>query len=583
MAADSMTDAPDSETTGSGVRVLDYSNDPRTRALLALKSFWEGTQHDHCPANWDGSPRTDPTGYLVDRFSVSAYTSTNLNADAWSYAARRPNASAPMQISITSAFTAALLGRQAGLATPSDPRTAKYLKACAEQGDLWAVLTEARNYAGTQSASSVVLSVINGEISFDAYWADEMHVLEWADAAGWRPLRALWQTRIGVEQDPDKDGCVESKTMVRTKMWDDEFVYLFEDVPEDHEGDIPVVDRIPHKMGRCPVFWLQNTRNSREPEGTYDLRSPQILELCDQLDRVQSFGVLATKANASPTLYRKDHMHWLQRGGPVRKGHGAEITGTPDGDVKLIESSGEGVVNSWATARAMRLQIMQATNCVLPDPEWAVSNIAVETFLMLFRAMDSQCDILQVPLTRCILEICDTLITLGKSMPILDKEKAPASAKGLRLPPCVEVTEPTDDDDVDAEPTVKTAPYEVGDARYVEVIWPPRQLLSPTQLAAYVGALGSAVMQKLLSEESAVEDLASARGRDPAVEKRRLRAAKAKAKSELLESGLVPGGLAGDQQAADEETDDSDGDGMIGEGGPNQRPAVKKPADPASE
>jgi hypothetical protein len=72
--------------------------------------------------------------------------------------------------------------------------------------------------------------------------------------------------------------------------------------------------------------------------------------------------------------------------------------------------------------------------------------------------------------------------------------------------------------------------------------------------------------------------LASARGRDPAVEKRRLRAAKAKAKAELLESGLVPGGLPGDQQAADEETgeeDDSDGDGMIGEGGPNQRPAVK--------
>lgn len=578
MAADDST-APDSEDTGSGIRVLDYSNDPRQIALLALRSFYEGCQHDHAPASWEGAPRDNPLGYLTERINMSGFYSTNLNADAWSYSARKPNAAASMPRCIVSSFTAALLGRQPQLPTPSDPRTGKFLGACWDDGDGWAVLTEARNYAGAEGAAAITLSLIKGQLSFDAYWADDIHVLDWADCAGWKPLRVLFQTCVNVEQDPDEDGAVQSKSMIRTKLWDETHCTVFEDVPDDWTDDIPIKTTYEHHMGRCPVFWLQNTRNSKEPEGVYDLQTPQVLELCDQLDRVQSFAVRATKANASPTLYRKDHMHWLNRGTPIRKGHGAEITGTPDGDVKLIEGSGAGVTNSWSTAKAMRIQIMQACNCVLPDMDWAISNIAVETLMMLFRAMDAQCDLLQVPLRRVIREICDALITLGKNVGVIDKEKADDDAEGIRLPPDVQVTEPDmdDADDIDAEPTVKTAPYEVGDARHVQVVWPPRQLLSPVQLKEYVGALGTAVMQKLMSAESAVEDLASARGRDPAAEKRRLKVEKFAGKAELMANGLVPGGLPGDDQVAEEETgdDDADGDGMVGEGSPNQRPAMK--------
>ena len=579
MAADDSTEAADS-SSGSAVCVLSYNNDPRQQALLALKSFWKGEQHDHAPASWEGAPRTETCGYLTERFEMSGWHSTNLNADAWGYHQRRPNAAAPMSRCIVSAFTAAILGRPPALATPSDQRTAKYLTACWDDADGWAVLIEARNYAGVQGASAIVVSMIEGQLSFDAYWADEMHVLEWADCAGWKPLRAVYQTRVSVEQDPDEKGRVTSAVMVQTKMWTETEVVLFEDVPKDHEGRIPEKRRFPHNMGRCPVFWMQNTKNSREPEGTYDLQTPQVLELCDQLDRVQSFAVRATKANASPTLYRKDHMHWLQRGGPIRKGHGAEITGTPDGDVKFLESDGMGVTNSWETAKNLRTQIMQACNCIVPDSEWAVSNIAVETFLMLFRSMDAQCDVLQVPVRRVIREICDALIELGQNVPVLDKEKAGKGQEGIRLPPEVIVTEPNEDD-INGEPETKTAAYEVGKARFVQVVWGPRQLLSPAQFGAYVGALGNAKLQSLMSSDSAVEDLANARGHDPAVEKRRIRQEKAKGKAELMANGLTPG-MPGDQQVADDaaEEDDADGDGMVGEGGPEQRPVTAKKPGP---
>lgn len=581
MAADNYPDAPDSDTTESGVRVLDYSNDPRQIALCTLKSFYAGTQHDHAPANWDGVPRHDSLGYLTERVTMSGWYSTNINADAWSYGARRPNAAAPMPRCIVSAFTAALLGRRLGLATPSDPRTAKYLTAAWKDGGGWAVLAEARNYAGVQGASAIVLSLIDGQLSFDAFWADEVHVLEWADSAGWRPLRVLWQTRVGVEQEPDENGVVTSKIMVRTKEWTETHCIIYEDVAEDFEDEIPEKVRHAHGMGRCPVFWLQNTRNSKEPEGTYDLQTPQVLELCDQLDRVQSFAVRATKANASPTLYRKDHMHWLNRGTPIRKGHGAEITGTPDGDVKLIESSGDGVVNSWLTAKQMRVQIMQATNCVVPDMEWAVSNIAVETLMMLFRSMDAQCDLLEEPIERVVCEICDALITLGQQG-VLDKEKAGPGQRGIRLPPDVQIVEPDGDDadDLDEEPEVKTAPYEVGDARWVQVVWPPRQLLTPTQFVAYGAALGTAAQQKLMSMESAVEDLATARGKDPAVEKRRLRQEKARGMAELLANGggMLPGAKPGDTQVADDATDGEDGEAETQQPAPN-KPEPKKPSE----
>lgn len=584
MAADHISAAADLE--GSAVPVLDYSNDPRHNALLALRSFWGGEQHDTAPANWDGSPRSDKIGYLVGRFDFSsggAYASTNLNADAWTYSARRPNAPAPMPRCVVSAFTAALLGRSPQLATPSDPRTSRYLAACWRACDGWAVLPEARNYAGVQGASALVVSVIKGELALDAYWAHEVHVLEWADCAGWRPARAVYQALISVEQDPDEEGIVSSALMYRTKEWTETHVITYQDVPEDHEGPIPIEKAVEHKMGRCPVIWMQNTKNSREPEGTYDLQTPQVLELCDQLDRTQSFAVLATKANASPTLYRKDHMHWLQQGGPVRKGHGAEITGTPDGDVKLIESSGEGVTNAWATAKQLRIQIMQATNCILPDMDWAISNIAVETFMMLFQAMHSQCNLLQAPIERCIREICAIFLTLGEQG-VVNSETAGPDAPGIHLPPDVSVIEPADDDDPDAEPTVKTSAHEIGKAKHVEVIWPPRQILSPTQLVSFVGALGSAVTGGLLSKESAIEALASARGQlDLAAEKRRIRGEKAKARADLMESGLTPGGgQPGDEEVADgaaeEDEDgkgDADGDGVINEGTPDQQTKAK--------
>lgn len=554
MAASTASEAAD--LPGSAVCVLDYSNDPRTLALLALRSFWGGEQHDAAPASWDGAPRSDQGRYLAERFDYGAFQSTNLNADAWSYSARRPNAAAPMPRCVVSAFTAALLGRPPQLATPSDPRTSRYLAACWDQCDGWAVLTEARNYAGVQAAAALVPAVIDGELSMTAYWAHEMHVTEWCDSAGWKPRRAIYQDTVSVEQEPDEDGRVESKPKVRTKEWDEKHVTIYEDVDPDHEGPIPIKTQYEHMMSRCPVVWLQNTHNSREPEGAYDLQTPQVLELCDQLDRVQSFAVRATKANASPTLYRRDHMHWLQRGGPVRKGHGAEITGTPDGDVKLIESAGDGVTNSWVTASKLRMQILQACNCILPDMEWATSNIAVETFLMLFRQMDAQCDLLQTPLRRCIREICDIFRTLGKSMGVLDAEKAAPGAKGLRLPPDVTIDEPDDEDDLDAEPSISTKPYEVGEASYVNVIWPPRQLLSPTQLVSFVGALNAANAGGLLSKESGVEALAAARGAmDAAAEKRRIRHEKARGKAALMETGLTPGGLPGDKEVADDETD----------------------------
>lgn len=565
MAAELAPDAADPQ--GSAVCVLDYDNDPRQIALLTLRSFWTGEQHDHAPATWEGAPHEGGAGYLLQRFDLSAgQASTNPNAEAYGYNARRPNAPAPMSRCVISAFTAALLGRPPQVTTPSDPRTAKFLTACWDACDGWAVVTEARNYAGTQGAAALVVSVIDGELSLDAYWAHEMHVTEWCDCAGWRPKRALYQTTVHVEQDPDGDGQVFSAPKVRTRCWDEENVTIYADVDPDHEGPIPVVKVIAHGMGRCPVVWLQNTRNSREPEGVYDLQTPQVLELCDQLDRVQSFAVRATKANASPTLYRKDHMHWLNRGGPPRKGHGAEITGTPDGDAKLIESDGSGVTNSWATAKALRIQIMQATNCILPDMDWAISNIAVETFVMLFRAMDSQCDLLQVPLRRCVREVCDIFLTLGAAG-VANIEDGGKPGKGLRLPPDVMIEEPDDEDDLEAEPEVKTAAYEVGKARYVQLVWPPRQLLSPMQLKDFVTALSLAEGAGFLSKESCIEALAAARGQmDVAGEKRRIRAEKARGRAELMANGLTPGAQVGDQALADEATSDGDGDGVSGEG-----------------
>jgi hypothetical protein len=145
--------------------------------------------------------------------------------------------------------------------------------------------------------------------------------------------------------------------------------------------------------------------------------------------------------------------------------------------------------------------------------------------------------------------------------------------KGLRLPPDVMIEEPDDEDDLEAEPEVKTAAYEVGKARYVQLVWPPRQLLSPMQLKDFVTALSLAEGAGFLSKESCIEALAAARGQmDVAGEKRRIRAEKARGRAELMANGLTPGAQVGDQALADEATSDGDGDGVAGEGGEDEAP-----------
>lgn len=546
------------------IYVMRVQKTARSAELRGKQAYLRQTQHDHRNLSWDGVPRDPGVGYMRERLQPSGFVVSN----GAPYANRRPSCPYPIGRQVIRAFTDMVFGASApDLASPADPDTGRYCAAFLQQADLWDTLSESRDFAGSCGESAILIEVIEGEPSSERINTADCRVLEWENTKGWVPRAIVEQRLVEVTEENPETKEVETVTKWRTRYWDDQIAVTFKDVPEDYgKGErepppIPVDDFEEHGAGRCPVIWYQNTRNSKSPAGESDLDG--VHETADQLDKLQSMTVRASNANTDPTLVYKDEDRNRRRNPQLRKGYGARIDVGPNGDAKLLETSGSSIETSWEGVERLRGEILQTTGAVIVTPESASSYKSGKALQMLWRTMESRCSMrLRVPLTGVIQQACKIAIAYGQEFGVSSLEDE--QPEGVVLPPVV--TEPSKEEKEEAPEDEPPKPiltaHSVGNARYIEVRWSPYHEPTAEDLLAYASALSNANGAKpLISKETATREFVNIVGNVDADEELERIASEHEAGMDEFTSAVGAGGLTPPPPTpANDDDDDDDGD-----------------------
>lgn len=571
------------EIVPAGMIVFHLPATDRAQQFCLKESFFAGTQHNHHEASWTGASRDPGVGYLRERMEPAGFVSTNA-AVATTWGMRKPDSPHSLHRQCVTRFSDMLLGDQGrpALSVPADPDTDAYVLVAMEASNSWSSLLQARDIKGCLGSAALVCSVDDGDPTTETLSPRHLHVLEWESRAKWIPRRVVEQKLITKMEPRDLEGgsqggnpgrapfadgesagkaALEPKTYWRTRYWDDRVAIAYQDVPTDWDDNDPMrpipIDGEPveHHAGRCPVVWMQNTRNPDSPEGDEDMRGTY--QMSDKLDRVVSFGVRSTIANTDPTLVVKDEPRRLRKMSAPAKGHGQRIDVATGGDVKLLETGGTPVEMAWSTADNIRHGILQTASCVIIDPETIGAFKAAEAIRLMFQPMEARCDRLRVPLTEEIRQIAQIWMTMGRTLGVLSEEDEPTQAEeieGIVLPP--RVVETDDDGEKLDEPQIET--HNPGRGRWVKIEWGPYHRPTAMQLQQAAQAMAIANGQKpVISQETATKAMVRYLGADsPEAEVERLKQER-EAGMEQFSAAMFPGGQ---DETAIEQTKRDDAD-----------------------
>lgn len=503
--------------------VLGLDKNPRCQMLAHRYAFYEGTQHDHQPLTWDGLPRDPGVGYLWERLRPQGFVPVN----AAPYAQRKPDAPVPLARQIVSRFTEMLLGegRTPALRTPTDEAAEAYLSAAFESALLWDVFTEARDFAGACGAAVVVLGVRNGVLTAETLHPKDVWVAEWDESVpGWVPRVVIYQCKMEVWVTDPETGELKPETVWRTRMWTDEHVVTYEDVPVDDvpEEGIPVREVVLHGLGMCPVVWYQNTRCTQSPDGVPDCDGAW--PLLDKLDRLQSQVGKAAIANTDPTLVLKEPPHTRRRHRLIEKGSNHVIPLPPEGEARYLEMQGSSVQVGMAVVDTLVSEVLQTVECVIVKPEYAKAYQSGEALQLLWRAMESKANRLRVSLATAIKRACRILLRMAEVYGVgnIEDVGTPSERRGVLLPPrkvaeTAEVPSPEGEPPMPLpEPVVRWEPHKVPKSNvHVTLEWPPYWTPTPQQVLATTQALVQATGAKqIVSADTATRHLAQMLGKD---------------------------------------------------------------------
>lgn len=558
-----------------GISVLNLPDSDRAQMIRHWCRFADGKQHDHRNINWSGGYRDPGVGYMHARMEPMGFVPTS-NVP---YGDRRPDTPDPLGVQIVNRFADMLASKGAfpSLAVPSDPETTQYLHAVTDRSNTQATFHEARKLSGACGEAAILLEIVDGVPTTEVLQTANLDV-EFKPGAGWIPVQVVEQKIVEIDDAVITDGrvTVERKRYWRTRFWNEEIAASYPDVPEDYGSQkedqdengnpkpIPPSDIVEHGAGRCPVHWLQNTRNTEHSRGQPDLVCEAVLELLDQIDKLSSMGTRASVAGTDPTLVLKRDMMQQRRGGLIRKGYGQKIEVGKEGDAKFLEISGETIRVNWESADKLRDMVMQTCACVVIDPKTSGSEKSGEAVQMLWRSMEDRCDSFRTPLETTILEVSQTWIALGRhhGVTYATGPNETDGDGGILLPPNVV----EDEDNRDKPPTLSA--FNPGAGWFVKTQWPPYHRPTALQVQSWANGLSTATGQKpVISQKTAVEVFGGVIGRTDSDEEYDRIAEETEERTSRMEAIMgagAPGGGDDDGDGDDPtppEPDDKSGDG----------------------
>lgn len=546
-----MSDGEDNEEIAwPGMRVWNIQKTPRAKGLLARAAFVRGKQHDHYTYGPTGSPRDPGVGYIHERMAPAGFVPVVPKH------LRQPQCPYPLGRITTKRFTDLLLGEgnKPTVTVPADPVTENYLEGFFDEARCWDTFADLRDKAGECGEAYLSIGVMNGTPVARAHNAWNIWVREWADGEQNVVVEVVEQKLVVETRLNTKTKKLEEVAVWETRVWDKEYEYVYESVPEDYgeevddekvpahvpgdedkkNGWIPISKIYEHKAGRCPVLLHQNTRNTESTSGDPDAAGGH--KLSDNIDKLQSGVVRSAGNNTDPTMAIADsaamHRHYPWH----RKGAGAVVRTSEKGKAYFLESTGEAVATGWKSVEQLRDQYLQVVRLIMIDPQTAGTYKSGEALKALWRSQNAATGKKRVPLTTTIRSAASIAIALGEQHEIGNLEAELPEQKGTEEPKAYIMLPPLVLEDAERrhygvakgdEPAVVS--QRVGKGRFVKVKWPPFHEPTPTEIAQIVQAMTMGTGQKaVISQKSGVAVVSEELGLQPEVELARIEEEKEK-------------------------------------------------------
>ncbi len=556
-----------------GMRVIGLTSDKRCQGLAQCQSFFDGTQHDHLGQTWNGVPRDPGVGYMWERLQPQGFVP--VNSSMW-LDARKPDAPVPMARQVVSRFTEMLLGegRTPVIRVFSDQATQDYLEACFKEADLWDVLAEARDLAGSCGSAAIAMGVTNRHLSAEVLNPKDLWIPQWSDVSPtWSPDYVVEQYIIEKQSiDPD-NGEMEMRTHWRTRAWTPTHVVYYHDVPceEAEETGIPVREAVEHHLGSCPVVWYQNTRSTKHADGRADCDTAW--PLLDKLDRLQSQVYKAAIANADPTLViREDRAQRRNDTRTIQKGSNHVISLSSKGQADYLEIEGSSVKAGLEAIDKLVREILTTVECVVVDPEYARAYQSGEALQLLWRSMESRANRLRVTLGAAVKSMCYFLMKIAQTHGVSNIEESADDSTGrLLLPPRRLPTVPNEV----LQKTPMSNPLEAGPGylapppnkawgahtpgninAFVELDWPSYWTPTPQQIQHVATAMATSTTSKpVLSQETATRKMAEILNVDAEEEVRKMGEENQQGLADMINLGTMEEELDRDSGYGDQSDD----------------------------
>lgn len=343
---------------------------PRQQRLDKLWAFYDCEQYAARKVAWDGTKHVGQ--FERDTVAIAGYVPPGFYVagnDTIPLAFRRPTTPYHLARVVVDRFTSLLFSqrRHPKMTVDGDTDTDAMLNAIIEQGRLWPTMMQVRMFGGATGTGVVGLKFIDGVPKFEIFdprwttprWLDRPNLI----------LRSI-EYRYPYMEEMKVDGKWQEVEVwyrrVITKDVDAVFKPEIIMEGEDRQPIEPVwevAEVVQHKLGFCPVTWIQNIPNATDIDGYPDCHG--IFEMTETIDKLLAQTDGALLANLDPTLAIFTD---AENVGSIKTGSDNTLRLRKGEEAKYLEIAAEGIKAGRAAANEYRDYALEVSQCVLERP-----------------------------------------------------------------------------------------------------------------------------------------------------------------------------------------------------------------------
>lgn len=564
-------------------------NSGRSLELEYRSKFFKCTQHDWKAFDWNGAmrrPERHPTQPLIGNSMPEMYVPLDQ---------RRPSSPYRLGRTIVNAFTTLTFGYGRWPSILSDdPATQDFAEALVKACKLKTKMIRARNLGGACGTVGMSWGFNDGKPRVRIHEARHLYAEEWDDEDELIPSHIIELYQYPKDVWNEKKGKHERKFFWHRCDWTMEADIAF--VPVEVTKDNPMwqIDEeksVMHNDGVCHFVWIRNLPDDEVDSIDGQCDYAETYEQLNTVDILNSCNSSGTAKNLDPTLVLAMEQEDLA-GSVLKKGSDNALAVGPNGSASYLEISGAAANAGHTAIDKQREQVMEVCQCIVPDPNevagGATSSVALK---IVYAPMLSKGDIMRDQYGEAIVQILEGMITAARNKnigqvthePTVDDEgyelvdevtQEPILTpveNTLNLPPRIEKIELTDEEGNPTGEFRVELHTRVPGSGSLTLEWP--DYFEPTsddiqkRVTSFVTATGG---KAVISQQTAVENIATEMHRDPDEEYSRLRAEQEQDRKQQAAMFMSPGGPVDDPNALPdgaeplEGEDEEDDDGEAG-------------------